>query len=105
MGYQVNKGVGQPLDFFGLKSQYIIYFLIGIVLAFVLFFSLQFWNKVAAFVIAISIAGVTYFGIHWANKKFGIHGVSFSMARKMLPSRVSPRRIRRFVQIKSSTKS
>lgn len=98
MGYQINRGVGAPLDFFGLKSQYIVYFLIGMVLAFLLFFAFQLESKILGFTIGLVIAGISYFGCHWANKKFGRHGFSIAMTKKLLPNRVPAKRIRDIVK-------
>ncbi|MCQ2087485.1 MAG: DUF4133 domain-containing protein [Bacilli bacterium] len=99
MGFQINKGVGAPLDFFGLKSQYIIYFMIGMVLAFIFFFVFQFVNKVLAFVVGGTIAVVVYFLCHWANKKYGLSGVSIKMSHSMLPNRMTAKRARDIVKI------
>lgn len=98
MGYQINKGVGAPLDFFGLKSQYIVYFAIGVVLAFLMFFIFQFWSKILALFIAVAVGVLFYFGCKWANKKFGRHGVSIAMTKKLLPNRVPMKRAREIVK-------
>lgn len=97
--YRINKGVNAQLDFFGLKSQYIIYFMVGMVLAFVVFFALQFISKVLAFVGGGAIGLLVYFICHWANKKLGQHGPSVQMAKKMLPNRVAIKRARDIVKL------
>ncbi|MCQ2199161.1 MAG: DUF4133 domain-containing protein [Paludibacteraceae bacterium] len=98
MGYRLNKGVGAPLDFFGLKSQYIAYFIVGMVLAFLAYFVFQFESKVLAVAVAGVIGLVTYFGCHWANTRFGRHGVSILMGKRMLPNRISTKRARDIVR-------
>ena len=55
MQYGVNKGVGRPLDFFGLKSHFILYFLVGMALAFITFFVVRLINEVIGYVVAGTI--------------------------------------------------
>ena len=99
MGYQINKGVGAPLDFFGLKSQYIGYFGIGMVAAFLGYVVFQFESKLLGGIIAGIIGAVSYFGCHWANTKFGRNGVAIKMGRRSLPHRISAKRARDIVRV------
>ncbi len=98
MGYQINKGVGAPLDFFGLKSQYIVYFMIGMVLAFILFFVFQLESKLLGFIIGGVVGLVSYFGCHWANRKFGRIGAGLAMSKTLLPNRIPAKRARDVVR-------
>lgn len=97
MLYNINKGVGRPLDFFGLKGFYILYFVVGIVAAFLMFFVVRLINEVAGYVVAGVIAIVTYFVCHYLNKKFGVSGIGHKMAMGMCPERVSPKRAKSLV--------
>lgn len=99
MIYEINKGVGRPLDFFGLKNQYIFIFIGSVIVAFVLYFALRFSSEVIAWVVAIVVALCAYILCTTMNKKYGVNGLSHHMAMKMCPERVSPKRARNLVEI------
>lgn len=104
MMYEINKGVGRPLDFFGLKSRYILYFVVGIGLAFVAFFLVRLINEIAGYVAAGIIAAASYFVCNYLNSKFGVNGISHKLAMKTCPERVSPIRAKSLVKITSRRK-
>lgn len=99
MLYNINKGVGQPLDFFGLKSHFILYFIVGIGIAFLLFFIVRLISEVAGYVVAGTIAIGTYVVCYHLNNKYGVNGIGHKMAMGMCPKRVSPKRARSLVKI------
>ena len=104
MLYGINKGVGRPLDFFGLKSHFILYFLVGMALAFILFFVVRLIDEVIGYVVAGTIAIATYVVCYQLNNKYGVHGISHKMAMGMCPERVSPRRARKLIKRTSRRK-
>lgn len=97
MLYNINKGVGRPLDFFGLKSQYILYFVVGMAGAFIAFFVVRLINEVAGYIMAGVTAIVTYIVCYYLNSKFGVSGVAHKMAMNMCPERVSPKRAKSLI--------
>lgn len=102
--YNINKGVGRPLDFFGLKSFYILYFIVGIVAAFLSFFMLRFLNEVVAYVVAGIIALASYFISNYLNAKMGVNGMEHRMAMRSCPRRISPKKAKSLVAITTSRK-
>lgn len=97
MLYKINKGVGRPLDFFGLKGFYILYFVIGIVGAFIMFFIVRLINEIAGYVVAVVVAVLTYIICYQLNNKYGVNGISNKMAMGMCPERVSPKRAKSLI--------
>ena len=87
MAYQVNKGIGKTVEFKGLKSQYLLYFAVGILAMFFLFVIM----KVLGIPIFISLiitigCGVTFINyIFKLNKKYGAHGAMKLIARNACP--------------------
>lgn len=104
MLYQINKGVGRPLDFFGLKGQYILYFLVGMVLAFISFLLFRMVSEVIGYLVAAVVALCAYCGCHYLNSKYGVDGLSDRFAMNMCPERVSPKKANRLV-MKTSRKT
>jgi len=104
MLYDINKGVGRPLDFFGLKSHFILYFVVGMGVAFLLFFVLRLISDVASYIVAGTVAIVTYVVCYHLNNKYGVHGIGHKMAMGMCPERVSPRRAKSLVKKTSRKK-
>lgn len=98
MQYSINKGVGRPLDFFGLKSYFILYFIVGMALAFIMFFIVRLIDEVIGYVVAGTIAIATYVVCYHLNNKYGVSGIGHKMAMGMCPERVSPRRSRKLVK-------
>ena len=99
MQFDINKGVGKPLDFFGLKNQYIVVFMVGVVLAIVAFFGMKFISDFVGAAAALTIALLSYLVSHRMNRKYGINGLDNDIAMKSCPERVSPRRARHLIRL------
>ena len=95
--YNINKGVGRPLDFFGLKSYYILYFVVGIVIAFLSFFVIRLINEVVGYIVAGTIALVTYLVSNYLNTKMGVNGMEHKLAMRSYPKRISPKKAKQLV--------
>ena len=101
MQFNINKGVGRPLDFFGLKNQYIILFIVGVIFAFIAFFLFKIISDFIGLLIALAIALVSYLISHQLNRKFGINGFGNYLAMRMCPQRVSIRKAINLVKVTS----
>ena len=93
--YQINKGVGKSVEFKGIRAQYVIYLVLGVVCSFVLFFlsSLLFGQWLA---VAVGLgAGLLSFALVFLmNARFGEHGLMHHMAWRHIPVHLSnPQRI------------
>jgi len=94
MDYSINKGIGRPAEFQGLKSQYLFIFAGGLLSLFVVF--------VVMFMIGINqwiciffgiIAGlVLVYGTFYLNKKYSEHGLMKAQAKRNHPRYLMNRR-------------
>ncbi|MCQ2335597.1 MAG: DUF4133 domain-containing protein [Paludibacteraceae bacterium] len=100
--YQVNKGVGKSVEVKGLRAQYFIYAVIGIVAAFVVFFILSFIvGQVPSVIVAVFCLVINVSVCFYLNNKFGEKGLVQLYASRALPKRIAiHRRIHRIIGTK-----
>ena len=95
--YTINKGINRPIEFKGLKAQYIAYLAIGLVLLLLLFILLYLAGLALHFCLPlIFCAGAALFaGVYHFNRTYGQHGLLKRLARISLPAgvRVSTRTV------------
>lgn len=91
--YQINKGVNRPIEFKGLKAQYI-YFLAAGLAALLLVFTLLYIGGMPVWLVLPLIAGagsgLFYFVFRYSHK-YGEHGLMKMIAHKKLPFSLVPR--------------
>lgn len=95
--YQINKGIGRPIEFSGLKGQYIGYLAGGLVLLLLTFISLYLLG-VSLYVILPLVFGLgagLFMTVGRLSKRFGVHGLEKYLAKRGLPKylRCSSRRM------------
>ena len=100
--YQVNRGVGKPVEFFGLRSQYVIYFvflvLLVLLFSFILTILLNVMGALLIGIIAFLLAICSCFKL---NNKFGEHGLMQLMASKKVVKHISvTKRIYQIVEVR-----
>ena len=81
--FQVNRGVGKPVEFFGLRAQYVFY-LVFLIL-FVLFFSFiltVLLNALGALLFGITSFLLAVCSVFKLNNTYGEHGLMQLMASK-----------------------
>ena len=96
--YTINKGINRPLEFRGLKAQYILYLAGGLVGVLILF-SILYIAGVNAYVtllIGLSLGGFIFFFVYKLNDKYGQWGWMQRAAQKKVPERLTSRS-RRFL--------
>lgn len=85
--YKINKGINKPIEFRGLKAQYITYLAIGLVVLLILFASLYIVG-ISLFV-CIFLVGALGFGLFITvfrlSHQYGEHGLLKRLARKYIP--------------------
>jgi len=94
MEYSINKGIGKPAEFNGLKSQYLFIFaggLLGLFVVFVVMFMAGI-NQWACIIFGVSGALVLVYGTFRLNAKYGEHGLMKQQARRNHPRYVINRR-------------
>ncbi|OJV54263.1 MAG: hypothetical protein BGO31_13000 [Bacteroidetes bacterium 43-16] len=85
--YKINKGINKPIEFKGLKAQYIWYLaavVLGLLVVFALLYFLGF-NQYVCLVVCGGTGFVSVQKIYALSKKHGVHGLSKMLARKGVP--------------------
>lgn len=100
--YTINKGVGKPIVFKGLKAQYITYLAMGLVMLLLLFAALYVSGVHLAICLGLiaALGGGLFFAVVYASKHFGQHGLKKWMARSRLPETLRFRSRRSFTRLK-----
>ena len=85
--YNINKGINRPLEFRGLKAQYIGYFAGGLVAVLILFSILYIAGLNAYLVVAIGVClgASVFFFVYRLNNKYGQYGWSQKKAQGRIP--------------------
>jgi hypothetical protein len=92
--YNVNKGIGCPAEFKGLKSQYLFIFaggLLGLFVVFVVMYMAGI-NQWVCIGFGVTSALVLVYGTFYLNGKYGEHGLMKAQARRNHPRYVINRR-------------
>ena len=85
--YHINKGINKPIEFKGLKAQYI-WYLGGGLVALLIFFAVLYIAGVNIF-ICVGVIGISGSGlflyVYYLSGKYGEHGLMKKVARKAVP--------------------
>lgn len=85
--YQINKGINKPIEFKGLKAQYIWYLGGGLVIL-LIFFAIIYIIGVNVFIclaIIITLAIALFMYVYKLSRTYGEHGLMKKVARKAIP--------------------
>ncbi|MGY3211905.1 DUF4133 domain-containing protein [Mucilaginibacter sp. HD30] len=88
MSYQINKGINRPIEFKGLKAQYIGYLGGGLVGLLVLF-AVMYLIGLAIYLCILIICGLgslLFYKVFGLSHKYGEHGLMKRNARRYLPT-------------------
>lgn len=88
MSYIINKGINKPIEFKGLKAQYIGYLAAGLVSLLVLF-AILYLIGLAVYLCLIIIAGsgsLLFYKVFGLSHQYGEHGLMKRNARRYLPT-------------------
>ena len=94
MDYSINRGIGHPAEFKGLKAQYLFIFaggLLGLFIVFVVMYMAGV-NQWICIVFGVTAASVLVYGTFHLNSKYGEHGLMKAQARRNHPRYVINRR-------------
>ena len=100
MSYQINKGINRPIEFKGLKAQYIGYLGGGLVALLVLF-ALLYLIGLAVYLCILIIAGLgsaLFYKVFELSHRYGEHGLMKRNARRYLPNYLKFRSRRLFYE-------
>lgn len=99
--YSINKGINKPIEFKGLKAQYIGYLAVGLVILLVLFASMYIIGvNLLVCILIISAAGTALFmTVYRLSYKYGEYGLLKKVAKRYIPTylRFSSRKL--FIQL------
>jgi len=100
--YKINKGINKPIEFKGLKSQYIWYLGIGLLVLLILFAVLYICGVNTYFCLAlIIILGVMLFmKVYKLSNKYGEHGMMKQAAKRIVPDVLKSRSRKTFINLK-----
>jgi glucan phosphoethanolaminetransferase (alkaline phosphatase superfamily) len=85
--YQINKGINKPIEFKGLKAQYIWYLGIGLVLLLFVFAIMYIagLNIFICLVIIFSAGTALFMQVYKMSRTYGQYGLMKKVARKAVP--------------------
>lgn len=86
--YKINKGINKPVEFRGLKAQYIWYLGGGLVILLILFALLYIIGLNTFFCVAlIGVLGTVLFTwVYGISNKYGEHGMMKKVAKRGIPA-------------------
>jgi hypothetical protein len=92
--FNINKGIGKPAEFKGLKSQYLFIFCGGLLGLFVLFVIMYMAgiNQWICIGFGVASALILVYGTFYLNNRYGEHGLMKLQARRNHPKYVISRR-------------
>lgn len=99
--YQINKGINKPVEFRGLKAQYI-WYLAGGVLTLLILFAVLYIAGVNTFVCLglIAVLGTALFmTVYRTSHKYGEHGIMKKIARRSVPHVIKSNSRKVFIQL------
>jgi membrane protein DedA with SNARE-associated domain len=103
--YPINKGVNRPIEFHGLKGQYILY-AGGILAGDLIFFCILYISGLNSWICLLIVACGGAFGI-WTvfrlSRRYGEFGLLKKRALKSIPRAIRSRTRKVFTQLKKSS--
>jgi hypothetical protein len=101
--YKINKGINKPIEFRGLKAQYIGYLGVGVVLLLIVF-AVLYISGVNMFVclgLILVLGTLLFVGIYHLSDTYGQHGLVKKLATRTIPEFLSARSRKIFYQLKN----
>ena len=85
--YQINKGINRPIEFKGLKAQYI-WYLMGGLLALLILFAIMYicgLNTIICLTVIACFGTGLFIHVYRLSHKYGEHGMMKKVARRVVP--------------------
>jgi hypothetical protein len=101
--YEINKGINKPIEFRGLKAQYIVYLAIGL-LALMILFAILYIAGVNMFVcvsLVLILGGALFTIVYRMSDTFGQHGLLKRTAKRSIPDYLVARSRKKFIHLKN----
>lgn len=98
--YSINKGINAPIEFRGLKGQWI-WWIGGIVVALIILFMILYMSGVNSFLsvgVVLALGGIGISRIYALSGKYGEHGLMKLSASKKVPKVLRSTNRKMFIQ-------
>ncbi|WP_370590025.1 DUF4133 domain-containing protein [Rufibacter sp. LB8] len=101
--YRLNKGINRPIEFKGLKAQYIGYLAGGLVALLLSFTFLYLLGTPLYLVLGLTLMGGSglFIGVFRLSRTYGTHGLMKRWARHRLPHSIRCRSRHAFLRLKN----
>lgn len=99
--YTVNKAINKPVEFRGLKAQYI-WYLGGGVLALLMVFAIMYFIGISTYIclgIVAAIGPALFIRVYRMSHKYGQHGMMKKIAKRSIPKRIKNNTTRTFTDL------
>ena len=96
--YQINKGINKPIEFKGLKAQYIWYLGVGLV-ALLILFAIVYICGVNIFIclaLIVSLATILFMHVYRLSRTYGEYGLMKKAAKNAVPNAIKNYSVVRF---------
>jgi hypothetical protein len=99
--YKINKGINKPIEFKGLKAQYIAYLGIGLLILLILFTILYIAgiNRFLCLAMTIILGVMLFVGVYHLSDTYGQYGLMKKLASKSIPAFIKVNSRRPFLQL------
>jgi hypothetical protein len=100
--YKINKGINRPVEFKGLKAQYIGYLGMGILLLLIVFAILYICgiNMFVCLGVILTLGVLLFLGIYKLSDTYGQYGLFKRLARRNIPHAIRGQNRKIFIQLK-----
>lgn len=101
--YDINKGVNKPIEFHGLRAQYI-WYMAGALAALLIAFAAMYLAEVPVYVSLPAVlltGGGLVAGIYRYNHRYGEHGLMKALAYRQVPSAIICRTRKVFILLRT----
>jgi membrane-bound ClpP family serine protease len=87
MEYTVFKGINKTVEFKGLRAQYLVYFVVGVIILFMLFVILRIFNVhiAGSIITVVGLALILIVTVFRMNAKYGQYGLMKKQAQRRCP--------------------
>ena len=104
--YHINKGVNKPIEFKGLKAQYISYLAIGLVILLIVFAAMYIVGvNLFVCICVVFTCGITLFiSVFHLSSKYGEYGLLKKAAKRYIPKSIKIRSRKMFIHMSDVTK-
>lgn len=99
--YKINKGINKPIEFRGLKAQYIMYLGVGLLLVLIVFAVLYVIgiNMFVCLAMALILGTGLFMTVYQMSARYGQYGLTRKLAARNIPSRIRFKSRKVFLQL------